>query len=116
METALKKTTAYSIGTFERENADVKFESAFQTAEKCWGKYYKCAGRCHAPKRCIATCQSKFKKCFAAAETRMKEGPRAMKGLKFASPEWEAAYAKGGADSDRCLESNRDCQAKCANP
>lgn len=116
METALKETTAYSVGTSGRERADVKFEGAFQTAENCWDKYYLCAGKCRAPKKCVDACQSTFKQCFAAGEKKMRDGLREMRHNKFGSAEWQAAYAKGDAETDRCLQENRNCQAKCANP
>jgi hypothetical protein len=117
METSLKETTAYNIGTADRERADIKFENAFQKAEKCWGEYYKCtATRCQAPRRCVAACQSSFRQCFAAGEKKMNEGLREMKSFAFGSTEWSAAYAKGSTDLDHCLEENHNCQAKCANP
>jgi hypothetical protein len=116
METALKETTAYSVGTSARDNADVKFENAYLTAENCWDKYYTCTEKCRPPKTCIGACQTSFKKCFAAGEAKMKAGLREMRKLKFGSPEWQAAYAKGDMDADRCLQDNRTCQAKCANP
>jgi hypothetical protein len=116
METSLKETTAYNIGTPDREKADIKFENAFQTAEKCWSGYYKCTGHCQAPRRCVAACQSTLKQCFAAGERKMQEGLREMKNFAFGSAEWTAAYAKGGTDIDHCLEENHSCQAKCANP
>src|SRR6516164_1487366 len=111
METALKETTAYSVGTSGRERADIKFENAFLTAENCWDKYYLCAGKCRAPKRCVDACQSTFKQCFAAGERKMKEGLREMRKAKIDSPEWQAAYAKGDMETDRCLQDNRSCQA-----
>src|SRR5215467_8366106 len=116
METALKETTPYNVGTPARERADIKFESAYLTAEGCWDKYYVCAGKCRAPKRCIGACQSTFRQCFAAGERTMREGLREMRLAKFGSPEWQAAYAKGDAQTDRCLQENRSCQAQCANP
>jgi len=116
METALKQTTTYSIGSPEREKADVKFENAFVTAEKCWDKYYGCTGKCRPPKKCLAACQSTFKQCFAAGEQKMKEGLREMRKAKFGSPEWQTAYGKGDKETDHCLQDNRSCQAKCANP
>src|SRR5262249_61865575 len=99
-----------------RERADVKFENAFQTAENCWDRYYVCAGKCRAPKKCTDACQSTFKRCFAAGEKTMREGLREMKHARFGSPEWQAAYAKGGTQTDQCVQENRNCQAKCANP
>jgi hypothetical protein len=116
METAIKETLPYRIETPERRRADIKFESAFQTAEKCWDKYYRCAGNCRPPKTCTDACQSSFKLCFAAGERTMKEGLRAMKSLKFGSDEWKAAYGRGDMPADRCLEENRNCHMKCANP
>jgi hypothetical protein len=116
METALKETTAYSIGSPEREKADVKFESAFVTAENCWDKYHSCTGKCRPPKKCLDACQSTFKQCFAAGEQKMKEGLREMRKAKFGSPEWQTAYGKGDKETDHCLQDNRSCQAKCANP
>jgi hypothetical protein len=116
MQTALKETSAYNVGSSEREGADVKFENAFLTAETCWDKYYKCAGKCRPPKRCIDQCQSAFKRCFAAAEGKMRDGLREMRQAKFGSPEWQTAYAKGDMETDHCLQENRSCQAKCANP
>ena len=116
METALKETTAYSVGTSGRERADIKFEGAFQTAENCWDKYYLCTGKCRAPKKCVDACQSTFKQCFAAGEKKMRDGLQEMRHAKFGSSEWQAAYAKGDAETDRCLQENRNCQAKCANP
>ena len=116
METALKETSAYNVGTPARERADVKFEGAYLTAEACWDKYYACAGKCRPPKRCINACQSTFGRCFAAGERTMREGLREMRRAKFGSPEWQAAYAKGDTQTDRCLQENRSCQAQCANP
>ena len=116
METSLKETTAYNIGTSDREKADIKFENAFQASEKCWGRYYKCTGHCQAPRRCIAACQSTFKQCFAAGERKMQEGLREMRNFAFGSTEWSAAYGKANRDVDHCLEENHSCQAKCANP
>ena len=43
-------------------------------------------------------------------------GLREMRRAKFGSPEWQAAYAKGDTQTDRCLQENRSCQAQCANP
>jgi hypothetical protein len=60
--------------------------------------------------------QSKFAQCFAAGERLMREGLQEMTRLKYNSPEWQAANAKGDAETDKCLEENRACQAKCANP
>jgi len=116
METALKETTAYSVGSSGRERADVKFEGAFQKAENCWDRYYMCAGKCRAPKKCVDACQSTFKQCFVAGEKKVREGLREMQHAKFGSPEWQAAYAKGNSETDRCLRENRICQTKCANP
>jgi hypothetical protein len=116
METALKETSAYSVGTSGRERADVKFESAFLTAENCWDRYYTCAGRCRPPKKCVDTCQTTYKQCFAAGEKKMRQGLREMRHAKFGSPEWQAAYAKGNMETDNCVQENRSCQAKCANP
>jgi hypothetical protein len=116
METALKETTVYAVGTAERAKVDIKFESAFQKAEACWDKYYICAAKCAPPKRCINACQSTFRKCFAAGDAKTREGLRQIKALKTGTPEWQAAYAKGDADIDACLEHNRNCKAKCANP
>jgi hypothetical protein len=116
METALKETTAYSVGTSGRERADVKFEGAFQTAENCWDRYYVCADKCRSPKKCVGACQSTFKQCFAAGEKKMRDGLREMRRAKFGSPEWQAAYTKGDSQTDRCIQDNRGCQAKCANP
>jgi hypothetical protein len=116
METALKETTAYQVGSSERERADVKFETAFLEAATCWDKYYNCAGKCRPPQLCTDQCQSTFKRCFAAAERKMQDGLREMRRAKFGSPEWQSAYAKGDMDTDHCLQENRSCQAKCANP
>ena len=74
MQTAIKETTAYNVGSAARESADVKFESAFLTAEGCWDRYYACTGKCRPPKKCIDQCQSAFKRCFAAAEAKMRDG------------------------------------------
>jgi hypothetical protein len=116
MTVALKETTSYKIGTPQRQRADTKFENAFLAGEKCWDSYYRCAARCQPPRHCIDACQAKFAQCFAAGERLMRDGLQEMKGLKFNSPEWQAANAKGDAETDKCLEDNRSCQAKCANP
>jgi hypothetical protein len=116
METALKETTAYSVGSSRRERADVKFEGAFLKTQNCWDTYYMCTRKCRAPQRCIDACQSTFTRCFAAGERKMREGLREMRHAKFDSPEWQAAYAKGNAETDRCLQDDQSCQAKCANP
>jgi hypothetical protein len=116
MQTAIKETTAYNVGSAARESADVKFESAFLTAEGCWDRYYACTGKCRPPKACIDQCQSAFKRCFAAAEAKMRDGLGKMRTAKFGSPAWQAANAEGDAEADHCLQENRNCQAKCTNP
>jgi hypothetical protein len=116
MTMSLKETTSYKIGTPQRQRADTKFEDAFLAGEKCWGNYYRCAVRCQPPRHCIDACQAKFAQCFAAGESLMREGLQQMKRLTYNSPEWQAADAKGDTETDRCLEDNRSCQAKCANP
>jgi hypothetical protein len=116
METALKETSAYNVGSSSRQRADVKFENAFQTAENCWDKYYVCAGKCRAPRKCVEACQATFRQCFAAGESKVKEGLRAMRHAKFGSPEWQAAYAKGDAETDRCLQEDQSCQVRCVTP
>jgi hypothetical protein len=116
MEMALKEADPYQVGTSERDRVDIKFESAFLAGEHCWDRYHRCTLGCAPPKRCVDACQSRFRQCFAASERRMKEGLREMKTLTFGSPEWKAVYGKGDKDADRCLEDNRNCQGKCANP
>jgi hypothetical protein len=115
MTLALKETTPYNIGTRIRQKADIKFEGAFLAAEKCWDSYYRCTDRC-VPRHCIDACQATLTQCFAAGDRLAREGLQEMKRLKYNSPEWQAANTKGDAETDKCLEDNRSCQAKCANP
>jgi hypothetical protein len=104
------------VGTSARERVDVKFEGAFETAENCWDRYCVCADKCLPPKKCVVACHSTFRQCFAAGERKMRDGLREMRRAKFGSPEWQAAYTKGDSETDRCIQDNRSCQAKCANP
>lgn len=115
METALKETGPYKIGTRQREKADIKFENAFQVGQKCWDNFYRCTDRCQ-PRRCIDACQATLMQCLRAGERLMREGLQEMKRLKYDSPEWQAANTKGDAEIDKCLNDDRSCQAKCANP
>ena len=116
MTTALKEAAPYRIETPARRKADIKFEYAFLGGEKCWDHYYRCAGTCRPPRRCIDACQSTFARCFAAGERLVRQGVQELKNLKIGSPEWQAADAKGDTETGKCLENNRSCQAKCANP
>jgi len=116
MGTELKQAQPYNIGTPEREKADAKFESAFQEGEKCWKGYYRCTAHCRAPKACVDKCQAAFRQCFATGERLIKEGLREIRRFEFGSPEWKAAYAKGDAETDHCLEDDRKCIGNCANP
>jgi hypothetical protein len=116
MQTALRETEPFKIGTTEREKADIKFENAFLAGEQCWDRYYRCAGNCRPAKGCIDACQSAFKQCFADGEKTMREGLREMKKFKFGSPDWKTAYAKGDKGTGRCLTDNLNCQGHCANP
>ena len=116
METTLKETVTYNVGTTAREKADIKFENAFLAGEQCWDRYYKCTGTCQPSRACIDACQSTFKQCFANGERTMRDGLREMKRYKFGSPDWKTAYAKGDRDIGRCLTENLNCQGHCANP
>jgi hypothetical protein len=111
-----KEMEPFSIESVERDTPDIKFENAFASSEKCRSRYLRCSERCQPPKKCIDACQATFKKCFATGERIMKEGLRELKKLKYDSPEWRAAYTKGDVEIDRCLEENRNCPGKCANP
>jgi hypothetical protein len=113
MDTALKEMEPFSIESVARDKPDIKFENAFASSEKCRSRYLRCSGKCQPPKRCIDACQATFRQCFAAGERIMKAGLRELKQLKYDSPEWKAAYAKGDAEMERCLEDNRNCQGKC---
>jgi hypothetical protein len=115
MTLALKETTPFDIGTRQRQKADIKFENAFLAGEKCWDNYYRCTDRC-VPRRCIAACQATLAQCFPAGERLARDGLQEMKRLKYNSPEWQAANTKGDAETAQCLEDDRNCQAKCANP
>src|SRR5262249_22255597 len=115
MDTALKETGPYKIGTPERERADIKFERAFQVRETCRSRYERCATKCLPAKACMDACHSTLHQCFAAGERKMQEGLREIKSLKFGSPKWQTAYTKGDRDIDQCLETNRNCEAKCIN-
>jgi hypothetical protein len=116
MDTALNEMTPYTYDSPDRDKPDIKFENAFEAGEKCRGRYLRCAGKCQPPKKCVDACQATFKRCFAIGERKMKEGLRELKTFKYDSPQWKTAYGKGDAEMARCLEDNRNCRGKCANP
>jgi hypothetical protein len=116
MDTALKEAEPYKIDTPERERADIKFERAFQAGQRCQNRYDRCTSKCSPSKACLDACHPTFRKCFAASERKLKKSLQEIKGLKFGSPEWQTAYTKADGDINQCLETNRNCEAKCINP
>jgi hypothetical protein len=116
MDTALKEMTPYRAESVEKARADIRFEAAFEAGEKCRGRYSRCVEKCQPPKGCIKACLSTFKKCFADGKRLVYQGLRDLRKLKYDSPEWKAAYAKGDSDIEHCLDEDRSCEAKCANP
>jgi hypothetical protein len=116
MDTALKEMTPFRAESTEKARADIKFETAFEAGEKCRVRYNSCVDKCEPPRKCISACQVTYKKCFAVGESMVKEGIRELRKLKYDSPEWKVAYEKGDKEIERCLEDDRSCEGKCANP